>query len=609
MSRKQIITVNKPRRSRSKWITKQSKIEKVKSELLELLKANPEIEVVGRILNWLANPESRYPVSCTMMVVEDSMEGKDGIEESWLFTSKALRYGAGVSLYLGKLRPIGNDNGKGLVSSGVCSFMEFYSKQNEVLRRGGIRYKKGGISAYIDAEHPELYIEPTRENAFTTGFINMDVSRIPWLKRALYIDDNPNSKDYILNNPYLDKILEAVRNGTLWLSKKRWLDPVTNKQVNYPPDSNDIYKYRLYTQLCMEVQLYSRGTCLLTPINLGKCSYNSIIRAFSNGAKFLCRLHSITGVGNSNYLNPREDRQVGLGVIGLGNLLSELKISYKNFADALYDWFTLLEPYGKNNLARIYKHIKSLNKSYGMKELRLCRKLHKAMIAVGKIGDSYKMDRMVAIAPTVSTAFRAKDKYGYTTSPEISPPICHPETKRITRDSEIKGAVNETDSSTVEYQYPFDIETAEQVGWDVYYKLVKAWQLLMNSSGKAHCISFNIWSQCDVDIDWFKDWLNSPILTTYYRMMVDQAFNDKSNINAGLSVGLIHDDNFFRLDLVKDDETQSKPLTETESNLMQAFNKYLLESVGLPQDNITIPDTNSASCSISNTEYCAACAE
>jgi hypothetical protein len=607
----------KKRRTRNKWITDPDQIDEVKYELLELLRINREIEIVGRIRNWLLDPESRYPVSCTMMVVEDSMEGKNGIEESWVFVSRALRYGAGVSLYL-KLRPKGSTNDKGLVASGVCSFMEFYSKENEIIRRGGIKYKKGGISAYIDAEHPELYIEPTRENNYATGFLNMDVSRIPWLKRALYIDDNPKSPNYILNNPHLDKILDAVRNGNLWLSKKRWIDPITNKVVNYPPDSTDIHRYRIYTQLCMEILLKSNATCLLSHINLGKVTYKTIVRAFTNGARFLCKLHAVTGVGkgennNSLYLNPREDRQVGLGVIGLANLLAKYKITYANFADALYDWFTVLKTYNRQNLKFVYKQAKALGRKYGMKELRLCRVLHKAMIAVGRVGDSYEMERMVTVAPTISTAFRAKDSEGYTTSPEISPPIAHPETKRTTRDSDIDGAVNETDSNTVEYQYPPNIETAEQVGWENYYKLAKAWQLLMNSSGKAHAISFNIWNQCDVSLDWFKDYLNSPLITTYYRMLVDQSFNDKTNIDSGLMERLSNDfTGFFNPNESNTDSNNNnesnQELTTTEANLMNAFNQYILESLGFV-DNVDLNTIKPSSCSIDNKDFCTSCQE
>ena len=80
------------------------------------------ISRTGRVQNWMDNPEGRLPVSCTVYVVEDSMdEGHDSIENSWRFVSHALRYGAGVAVHLSKLRPKGSENGKGLTASGPVS--------------------------------------------------------------------------------------------------------------------------------------------------------------------------------------------------------------------------------------------------------------------------------------------------------------------------------------------------------------------------------------------------------------------------------------------------------------------------------------------------------
>ena len=63
----------------------------------------PEMQTIartGRVQNWIDDPTSRLPVSCTVFVVEDSIEGPNGIEASWRFVSHALRYGAGVAVHL-----------------------------------------------------------------------------------------------------------------------------------------------------------------------------------------------------------------------------------------------------------------------------------------------------------------------------------------------------------------------------------------------------------------------------------------------------------------------------------------------------------------------------
>ena len=75
----------------------------------------------GRVQQWIDDPNSRLPVSCTVFVVEDSMEGPEGIEASWRFASHALRFGAGCAIHLSKLRPKGAENGKGLTASGPVS--------------------------------------------------------------------------------------------------------------------------------------------------------------------------------------------------------------------------------------------------------------------------------------------------------------------------------------------------------------------------------------------------------------------------------------------------------------------------------------------------------
>ena len=63
------------------------------------------ISRTGRVQNWIDDPTSRLPVSCTVFVVEDSMEGPNGIEASWRFASHALRNGAGCASTCRSLDP------------------------------------------------------------------------------------------------------------------------------------------------------------------------------------------------------------------------------------------------------------------------------------------------------------------------------------------------------------------------------------------------------------------------------------------------------------------------------------------------------------------------
>ena len=107
------------------------------------------LAITGRIKSWLNNPVDKLPVSCTSFTVEDSIEGKDGIDDSLVFTSYGLRNAQGVAVNLSKIRPAGTQNGKGLVASGPSSFALEYSLKNQVLRRGGT-YKNGAVNLHLD---------------------------------------------------------------------------------------------------------------------------------------------------------------------------------------------------------------------------------------------------------------------------------------------------------------------------------------------------------------------------------------------------------------------------------------------------------------------------
>ena len=131
------------------------------------------ISRTGRVQSWIDDPTSRLPVSCTVFVVEDSMEGPNGIEASWRFVSHALRFGAGCAVHLSKIRGKGSENGKGLTASGPVSFAKIYSTLNETLRRGGV-YKNGAVVAHLDIDHADI-----------VDFITTPRSELPWIKRCV----------------------------------------------------------------------------------------------------------------------------------------------------------------------------------------------------------------------------------------------------------------------------------------------------------------------------------------------------------------------------------------------------------------------------------------
>jgi len=435
------------------------------------------ISRTGRVQSWLDNPESRLPVSCTVFTVEDEMEGPNGIEASWKFASHALRYGAGCAIHLSKLRPRNSENGKGLVASGPVSFGKIYSTLNEILRRGGV-YKNGAIVLHLDLSHPDAL-----------EFINTPRSELPWVKRCINITD-----EWWEECKFKPDLLHGIKSGDIWLNK-----------VKYDNEGN-----RIRGNVCLEVYLPSRGTCLLQHINLGACVYGDIAKAFVQGMQELCELHSETGVGASGeYLSSVEDRQVGLGMLGLANLLRRYGITYEQFGKAL-------EQYNNGEIITY-------------PAFALVEQIASGVEQAASIARSHDMVRAFAIAPTASCSYRSKDLDGYTCTPEIAPPI----NRTVDRDSGTFGV------QTYEYG---DVEIASEVGWENYKRVADGIMTLLNRTGLLHGYSFNSWSDVvTYDSAFIEEWLRSPQTSLYYSLQVMGDTQDKSDAYAALDEADIDD--------------------------------------------------------------------
>lgn len=412
----------------------------------------------GRVQSWLDNPESKLPVSCTVFVVEDSMEGPDGIEASWRFVSHALRNAAGVAVHLSKLRPRGTENGKGLVSSGPVSFARVYSCLNEVLRRGGT-YRNGACVITLDANHADL-----------EEFVDATRAELPWVKKCVQITPEWWSA---LTPELQAKMLKAIQAGDLWLTK-----------VKYDQKGG-----RLFSNVCTEIFIQSRATCLLEHVNISQCEVDGLVPAFFEGMSNLCSLHPKTGVGaTGEYLPPEEDKQVGLGILGLANFLRRQGVSYAAFGEALdllYDDNAEWTP-----------------------ALCIARELASAVAGAANVARVAGMDRAFTIAPTATCSYKYKDLDGYTTAPEIAPPI----SRHVDRDSGTFGVQS--------FDYG-PCEIASEVGWYNFKKVADGICRLFESTGLFHGYSFNTWSDVvTYDQAFIEEWFNSPQTSLYYSLQV-----------------------------------------------------------------------------------------
>lgn len=419
------------------------------------------------------NPEGRKPVSCTVFSVEDSFEDKDGLDDSFRFVSHALRYGAGCAVHLSKLRPRGTENGKGLTASGPCSFATVYSTLNSVIRRGGL-YKNGAITVTLDANHADI-----------SEFCEMSRSQLPWAKRCINLCEE---WWHDLTLDVQELICSGIAAGDLWLAKPRW----------------DQEGQRIFSNVCLEIFIRSRATCLLSHVNLGACHADDLADAFTQGMAELCQLHGKTGVEEGGeYLPSSIDRQVGLGVLGFANFLSLHGVTYAQFADAI-------------ELHQGFTHELMVTPE----SLKLVKSLQSAIDQAAEIAKQYRMDRAFCIAPTASCSYRYTDREGFTTTPEIAPPI----NRLVDRDSATFGVTQ------VDYG---KVETAEEVTWNTWNRVADGIVRMFQSTDLFHGYSYNTWSdvpEVNYTPEFVENWLASPQTSMYYSLQVMAGTQTKDSV-------------------------------------------------------------------------------
>jgi hypothetical protein len=389
------------------------------------------------------------------------------------------------------------------VASGPVSFGKIYSTLNEILRRGG-RYKNGAIVLHIDYTHEDAL-----------DFIKASRSELPWVKRCINVDEK------FLENASQELIAELVKgigSGDIWLNKIRY----------------DERGERIRANVCLEVYLPHRGTCLLQHVNMGACTIEDLPEAFAEGMLQLCELHATTGVGDTGeYLPAVIDRQVGLGMLGLANFLAQEGISYKEFGLALKD----------------VNDGKEAALAPGRAAAVM---LKRAIMEAAAIAREYNMDRAFCIAPTASCSYRYQDLRGFTTAPEIAPPIA----RHVDRDSGTFGVES--------FDYG-DVETAADVGWEDYKRVADELVRMYQSTGLFHGYSFNTWSDVVVyNEEFLRDWLASPQTSLYYSLQVLPDTQRKDDAYAAL------DDDFKSMFGLDGETEQSSAACDLEAGFCAA---------------------------------------
>ncbi len=327
--------------------------------------------------SYIANMVSVH--NCFVLGIEDSMEG---IMDTLKHTAIIHKSGGGTGFNFSKIRPEGDFvSSTSGAASGPLSFMRMFDTMTEVVKQGGIR--RGANMGIMNSNHPDIEKFITAKEG-NKGLRNFNIS-------VLIMDDfwdyyNKN-EPYPLVNPRNGKVVKRVNPRMLFdkIVYQAWesAEPgvIFFDTVN---KYNPFYEHLgpiVTTNPCGEVMLYPNEPCNLGSINVwafakedekGNVYYDW--DGLKNAVHKCTRLLDNVIDVNKFPLKQIEKmslatRKIGLGVMGVGDLLYELRIPYnsdegRKFMEKLMQFIAYYSKLESIELARKRGNLPYYDKSF-----------------------------------------------------------------------------------------------------------------------------------------------------------------------------------------------------------------------------------------------------
>ncbi len=319
-----LASIEKTKTLRAKW-------EKKFYSVLENFKFVPG----GRIMHGAGRDDITTTLNnCYVVGIDD--DSINSIYKTIIHEALTYKYGGGCGHDLSILRPAGNTiNGTGGNSCGPTGFMNLFSENTNTIAQHG---RRGANMQTLRVDHPDIekFIE------IKTGDINMvKYSNVSVLLTHNFMDAVKNDNDFDL---YYDKQIYKTVNA-----KKLWDKIILHAHTSAEPgllfwDTMKDYHNAEYcsplvsTNPCAEQPLPDGGCCNLGAVNLDRFvdhNKNFMIEEFKETVAIATRfLDNVIDYNMDRHaleeqkINATNDRRVGLGILGLGDMLVRMGIKY-----------------------------------------------------------------------------------------------------------------------------------------------------------------------------------------------------------------------------------------------------------------------------------------